>query len=215
MNKTYQNMIPFAYVLLETYKKLRLTEEEALLCLMVDHLLENGNTFINADLLSLKMTETPEALSNLLNDLLKKGYLSYEVSGGKMTTSIAALKNLAYSEFGKMMEEQRRLSVDPRNTETLSRLYSFFEEKLERSLSPLERDSLSDFLLSYSEEEIRNALLDALRLGKKTMRAVSSELKRRRKESDLQSEGASAINETWDADIQETMEAVRKLWGKK
>lgn len=215
MNKAYQNMIPFAYVLLETYKRLHLSEEETLLALMIDHLIESGNSFINADLLSLKMTEKPEAINALLNDLLKKGFLSYPLVKGKMSTSIEGLKNQAYGEFSKIMEEQRRLSIDPKNAEAITRLNAFFEEKLERSLSPLERDSLSDFLTSYSEEEIRNALLDALRSGKRTMRAVGAELKSNRKEADLMSEGSSAINEEWDQNIQDTMDGIRKIWGKK
>lgn len=216
MKSPYQNAIPFEYALLETYKRLGINEEEAFLALLIDHLREQGNRFINADLLSLKMSKKPSEISTIMNSLFEKGLLRFDMKGRSMETTINPLREKAYAAFTEAMERQRSNVISENNAKELSLLYSFFEENLGRTLSPLEKDSIADWLdLSYSVEEIKNALLDTLRAHKKTIRAVEKTLKARRKENDLLKEGASGINDSWDKDIEETMALTKRLWGKK
>lgn len=215
MKNPYQNAIPFAYVLLETYKKIGLSEEEAFLSLMIDHLIEGGNRFIAEDSLALKMRMPVKDISLLMQGLLEKGFLSYKMKNGKMETSLSPLIDSCYDLFAKSLERQNASNSDEGENKVRASLYSFFEERLGRTLSPLEKDTISEWLLSYKEEEIRNALLDTLRNGKKTLRAVEKTLKDHRKEADLLKEGASAISDTWDKDIEATMELTRSLWGKR
>ncbi len=215
MKNPYQNVVPFSYVMLETYKKLGVTDEEAIVILMIDHLLNQGNSFINADMLSLKMGKSPNEINSIMDSLLKKGLLLY-VMKGKMETSLAPLSEKCYSLFGEMIERQRSMTLGDETANSLSEIISFFEDKLSRTLSPLEKDSLSEWLhSSYSVEEIKNALLDTLKTGKKTIRAIEKTLKARRKEDDLLKEGASAINDNWDKDIEETIAITKKIWGDK
>lgn len=215
MKNPYQNVVPFSYVMLETYKKLGVTDEEAIVILMIDHLLNQGNSFINADMLSLKMGKSPNEINSIMDSLLKKGLLLY-VMKGKMETSLAPLSEKCYSLFGEMIERQRSMTLGDETANSLSEIISFFEDKLSRTLSPLEKDSLSEWIhSSYSVEEIKNALLDTLKTGKKTIRAIEKTLKARRKEDDLLKEGASAINDNWDKDIEETIAITKKIWGDK
>ncbi len=215
MKNPYQNVVPFSYVMLETYKKLGVTDEEAIVILMIDHLLNQGNAFINADMLSLKMGKSPNEINSIMDSLLKKGLLLY-VMKGKMETSLAPLSEKCYSLFGEMIERQRSMTLGDETANSLSEIISFFEDKLSRTLSPLEKDSLSEWLhSSYSVDEIKNALLDTIKTGKKTIRAIEKTLKARRKEDDLLKEGASAINDNWDKDIEETIAITKKIWGDK
>ncbi len=215
MKNPYQNVVPFSYVMLETYKKLGVTDEEAIVILMIDHLLNQGNAFINADMLSLKMGKSPNEINSIMDSLLKKGLLLY-VMKGKMETSLAPLSEKCYSLFGEMIERQRSMTLGDEAANSLSEIISFFEDKLSRTLSPLEKDSLSEWLhSSYSVDEIKNALLDTIKTGKKTIRAIEKTLKARRKEDDLLKEGASAINDNWDKDIEETIAITKKIWGDK
>ena len=55
MSSVQMEALDFRYLLLEYYKKLRLSENEVMVILMIDHLLEQKNTLITPDLLSLKM----------------------------------------------------------------------------------------------------------------------------------------------------------------
>jgi len=215
MKSAYHDAIPFYYVLLEGYKKLGLSEDEAMVVLMIDHLISQGNLFVSNDLLSLKMGYSPTELDGILNSLLKKGFLSYPSKSGKTVASIDQLKDAAYALFAKNAESQRAALQSADRVNVLTSLYSFFEEKLGRTLSPLERDSISDFLIrKYTEDDIKNALLDNLREGKKSIKAVERTLKARRKEADLLSEGASAVSDDWDEDIRATMEYAKTFWGK-
>ena len=47
------NAVNFQFLLLEFYKKINMTEEELVVVLLIDHLLQDGNTFINAKTLAL------------------------------------------------------------------------------------------------------------------------------------------------------------------
>ncbi|HBB05908.1 MAG TPA: hypothetical protein DCZ41_04965 [Firmicutes bacterium] len=214
MKNPYQNAVPFPYVLLETYKKIGLSEDEAFVALLIDHLLELGNHFISADMLSLKMSKGPKEINAIMNSLLEKGLLNYTMKE-KMETSLSPLIDKCYALFASSIEKQCASMSDKEMTKVRSELIAFFEEKLARSLSPLEKDTISEWASGvYSLEEIKNALLDTLKTGKKTIREVGKTLKAHRKENDLLKEGASAISDSWDKDIEATMELTRSLWKK-
>ena len=51
MKNPYLNAVSFHYVLLDCYKRLGITETGLSVILMIDHLIEQGNTFINSDML--------------------------------------------------------------------------------------------------------------------------------------------------------------------
>ena len=83
------NAVSFQYLLLDSYARLGLSEDELAVSLMLDHLLEQGNTFITADMLSLKMTFSSSKIDGIMSSLMKKGFLVYETGKDKkMTTSL-------------------------------------------------------------------------------------------------------------------------------
>ena len=55
MSNSQRDAIDYRYLLIEYYKKLRLSENELCVLLMIDQLLQQKNTLITPDLLSLKM----------------------------------------------------------------------------------------------------------------------------------------------------------------
>ena len=58
--------IDFRFLLLENYKKLKISENELVVIFMIDHLVAQGNPFITADLLSLKMSLDIKDIDNLI-----------------------------------------------------------------------------------------------------------------------------------------------------
>ena len=50
MSSVQMEALDFRYLLLEYYKKLRLSENEVMVILMIDHLLEQKNTLIGKQL---------------------------------------------------------------------------------------------------------------------------------------------------------------------
>ncbi len=210
------NAVSFQYLLLDSYARLGLSEDELAVSLMLDHLLEQGNTFITADMLSLKMTFSSSKIDGIMSSLMKKGFLVYETGKDKkMTTSLGPLKERCRQEFSDALTREGYDQDNPKKQEQAQALISLFEEKWSRTLSPIENQYISEWLDSgFSEEEIRNALLDTLTARKKTIKAVDRALVNRRKQSDIELEGASGVSDHWDKSVQETVEAARSLWDK-
>ena len=216
MKNPYLNAVSFHYVLLDCYKRLGLTEEELSVILMIDHLLEQGNTFINSDMLALKMNIKPADIDKDLTELVKKNYLTYDTVEGKLTVSLNNLKDKVYALFKETMDREASNLTDKSREKALSEIHSFYEGHLNRSLSPLEQSTINEWLdARYTIDEIKNALLDTLKSGKKSIRAIERTLKSARKAQDILKEGSSAVSDTWDKDIEATIAIAKDLWGNK
>lgn len=206
--------VDFRYVLIDSYKRMGLNEDELAVILSIDHLLEQGNTFVTADSLSMKMTFKPEKIDKLMVSLVNKGYLLYDASSGKMRTSLDALKEKVYQTFQKSLERNQANLMSQERNDRISKLVAFFESKLNRTLSPLENQTIGEWLDSgYQDEEIENALLDSLAQNKKNLRFVDKCLRAKRVASDVAKEGASGVTATWDKDIEKTLDLAKKMWG--
>ena len=216
MKNPYLNAVSFHYVLLDCYKRLGITETGLSVILMIDHLIEQGNTFINSDMLSLKMNLKPTEIDKELTELVKKNYLTYDMVEGKLTVSLNNLKDKVYALFKETMDREASKLTDKTREKALSEIHSFFEGHLNRSLSPLEQSTINEWLdARYTLDEIKNALLDTLKSGKKSIRAIEKTLKSARKAQDILKEGSSAVSDTWDKDIEATIAIAKDLWGNK
>ncbi len=209
-----EKVISFRLALLDSYKKLGLNENETMVILLIDYLLSQGNSLITSDLLSLKMTLQPEEIDGILVELLNKKYLSYKTEEGKLVTSIENIRKIVYSEMKKTLTWEVKKESVQKDESLISDLYSLYEDKASQPLSPLEKDTIvSWFKNGYSEEEIKNAVLDTARFKKLTIREVERTLKAKRRAKDLSEEGVSAIKDNYDKSIAETLENAKKLWG--
>ncbi len=209
------NAVSFEYLLLDSYSKLSLSENELVTCLMIKHLSDQGNSFVNADMLALKMNLGTKEINEIMASLMKKGYLTYDHDEeNKLTVSLAPLENKVKKEFAFSLAREQNNSLNKEREEEMQKIVSVFEDKLARTLTPLEISTINDWLDNgYDQDMIRNALLDALNAGKKNIRAVNKILINRRKQDDIQKEGASAVNDRWDKSVEETIQAAKALWG--
>ncbi len=205
--------VDFRYLLLENYKRLGINEKQVVVLLMVDHLLRGGNSLITGDLLSLKMNYKPNECDVCLAELLKCGYLSFDNSDGKMKTTLEPLKKKLFAQFQNDVATSKASLNSAERSEILSRLYAYYEKRLNRTLSPLESDTISTWLDdAYSENQIKDALENSIAKGKKTIKSVDRELRSGRKRDDIAKEGYSGVNDYWDADIERTIELAKQKW---
>jgi Putative primosome component and related proteins len=137
------NAVSFRYALLDCYKKLNLSEQELVVVLMIDHLLEQGNTLVTADMLSMKMNYAIKDIDKTMVGLLNRGLLSYDTSDKNMRTSLDTLKNQVYALFQQSVEREQINLMSKEKADRLSSLIQFFESKLARSLSPLETQTMA------------------------------------------------------------------------
>ena len=66
MSNSQMDAIDYRYLLIEYYKKLRISENELSVILMIDHLLQQKNTLITPDLLSMRMNLDSKDIDKIL-----------------------------------------------------------------------------------------------------------------------------------------------------
>lgn len=212
--KSIMSAVSFRYALLNSYKKMNIQENEVLVLLMIDLLLEQGNSFITNDMLSLKMNYSVSEIDKIVAGLMKRGYVSLETKNGKIKTSIDTLKEKAYEQFKKSMDEESSGLLSENKEKDLQDLLTYFQDKFQRTISPLEREMIGNWInAGYKKEEIQNALLDSFREEKRTVKNIDRVLRSKRMTSDFEKEGYTASSSTWDKDIEETMNIAKSMWG--
>ena len=205
--------VDFRFLLLENYKKLRINENELAIIFMIDHLVSQGNPFITADLLSLKMTLDIKEIDALIANLLTRGFMEYVTLNGRTVTSLNPLKERLYREFEISVSKEAEAKGNANIKEELNNIYGTFEQELGRSLSPLEISRIREWVaLGYSDETIINALKEALGQGKKSLRSVDKILLSWAKREELETEGKTAIDDEWSKNLEETIRIAKTPW---
>ena len=205
--------IDFRFLLLENYKKLRINENELAIIFMIDHLVSQGNPFVTADLLSLKMSLDIKEIDALIADLLTRGFIEYATIKGKTVTSLEPLKEKLFSEFSFTVSKESEAKNNSRINNELKNIFATFENELNRPLLPAEISQIREWVaLGYSDETIINALKEALNQGKRSLRSVDKILLSWAKREDLETEGKTPINDDWSKNLEETIRIAKTPW---
>lgn len=208
--------IDFRYLLIENYKKLKINENELATIFVIDHLIGQGNPFITADLLSLKMSLNVKDIDSILANLITKGFFEYKTVGKQTVASLEPLKQKLYREFQIFLSKEEEEKSSKRITEELDNIYFNFEKLLNRSLSPVEISKIHEWVsYGYSDKLIIDALKEALANGKKSLRSVDKILLNWSQRDDLESEGHTPLNSEWDKNLEETIRIAKIPWVKK
>lgn len=208
--------IDFRFLLIENYKKLKIQEDELATIFVIDHLIGQGNPFVTADLLSLKMTLDVKSIDRILANLITKGFFEYKVQGKKTIATLEPLKQKLYREFQIFLSREEEEKSSQRITEQLENIYSEFERLLGRSLSPVEIAKIHEWVsYGYSDKMIIDALKEALANGKKSLRSVDKILLAWSQKEDLLSEGHTPLSTEWDKNLEETIRIAKTPWIKK
>ena len=205
--------IDFRFLLLENYKKLKISENQLVIILMIDHLLSQGNPFITADLLSLKMSLDIKEIDRLIADLLTRGLMEYATANGKTVTSLNPLKEKLYREFQITISRENETKNNETMSAQLNNIFENFQKELGRSLSPLEISRIREWVsMGYTDEVIINALKEAINQGKKSLKSVDKILLTWAKREELENEGKTAIDDDWTKNLEETIRIAKTPW---
>ena len=203
--------VDFRFLLLENYKKLKISENELAVIFMIDHLVSQGNPFITADLLSLKMSLDIKEIDTLIADLLTRGFMEYTSINGKTVTTLNPLKEKLFSNFAMTVSKENENKKN--REEVLSNIFQSFESSLNRSLQPMEISTIREWVaMGYSDETIINALKEALSQGKKTLKSVDKILLSWAKREDIETEGKTPIDDEWSKNLEETIRIAKTPW---
>ena len=205
--------IDFRFLLLENYKKLKISENELAIVFMIDHLVSQGNPFITADLLSLKMTLDIKEIDALIADLLTRGFMEYTTVGGETVTSLEPLREKLFREFSFTISKESEAKNNEKLNNELKNIFATFEQELNRPLVPAEISHIREWVaLGYSDEMIINALKETLSQGKKSLRSVDKVLLSWAKREDLETEGKTPIDDDWSKNLEETIRIAKTPW---
>ena len=208
--------IDFRFLLIENYKKLKISEEELATIFVIDHLISQGNPFVTADLLSLKMTLDIKDIDRILANLITKGFFEYKVQGKKTVATLEPLKRKLYKEFQLFLSKEEEEKSSQRITEALENIYQAYDKLLGRSLSPVEIAKIHEWVsYGYSDATIIDALKEALSKNKKSIRSVDKILLSWSQRDDLMSEGHTPLSSEWDKNLEETIRIAKTPWIKK
>ena len=203
--------VSFRYVLLDHYKKLGISEMELVVLLMFDHLMEQGNEVPTADMMSLKMNLSPAEIDGILADLYRRGLISFDTKTSRF--SLDPLMEKLSGAFAKSMTYEKEKRLNEEREERLAGLYEFIESRWERTLTPIEKATVSDWVdANYSDKEIHSAVRDGLNQNKVNVRYVGQRLRAIRRVDDIAEEGYSAVDENWNTPIGESLEQSQKKW---
>ena len=203
--------VDFHFLLLENYKKLKISENQLAIILMMDHLISYGDTFVTADILSLKMSLDIKEIDRLLADLLTRGFIEYTSINGKTFTSLNPLREKLFSNFA--LSVSKEAENKKKKEDILVNIYQAFESELNRILQPMEISTIREWVdLGYSDEMIINALKEAISQGKKSLRSVDKILLSWAKREDLESEGKTTLDDDWTKNLEETIRIAKTHW---
>lgn len=205
--------IDFRFLLLESYKKMQIHENELAVIMMIDHLIGQGNPFVTADLLSLKMTLNVKEIDMILANLLTRGFIEYVSKGKKTITSLDPLKEKLFREFQMKSSFDEEAKKSKEVNKMINNIYSEFEKLLARPLSQVEFSHIREWV-SYgnSDEMIINALKECLSKGKKSLRSVDKVLLSWSERDDIEKEGFTPLNQNWNKNLEETIRIAKTPW---
>ena len=205
--------IDFRFLLLENYKKLKIREDELAVLFMIDHLIGQGNPFITADILSLKMTLDVKTIDSILAGLLTRGLIEYVSKGKKTITTLDPLKEKLFREFQMKSTFDEEVKKTKKVKDMINNIYAEFEKLLARPLSQVEFSRIREWVeYGYSDEMIINALKECLSKGKKSLRSVDKVLLSWSERDDIEKEGYTPRNEAWDKNLEETIRIAKTPW---
>ena len=212
MSAVQMEALDFRYLLLEYYKRLRLSENDLAVVLMIDHLLEQKNTFITPDLLSIRMNLKTSEIDKILASLINREMLTYDLTKNVMV-SLKPLKKHLYKVFQDDLVKERENTFNENKACYLKNIYEVFEKELSRTLSPLEFSLLGEWVdKGFTDETIINALHEALSKGKKTLKSVDKILLQWQARDDIEKNGYTSINDEWDKNLEETLRIIKTKW---
>jgi len=214
MSKNSILAINFEYTLMEYYKKLLLSEHDIAVIFMIKHLLEQKNTLVTADLLAIKMNIPVSEIDQILVSLMKKGYLTYNVSNKGMVTSLGNLEEKLSEMYQLDVKHDLAKELNEESSKALKNIYEVFEKELGRTLSPVEFSLIDEWINEgIKEREIIDALHEAINKKAFSLKAVDKILMQFQARNDIEKEGHSAINSSWNKNIDKTIDIAQKKWG--
>ncbi|MFA7561093.1 MAG: DnaD domain protein [Candidatus Izemoplasmatales bacterium] len=181
-----EGIIDFDKLLKNTYRDLSITELEAFLLMELNTLKVNGIDFVTPKTLTKKLTITETEAHTLLENLMKKKYLNFELikkANGKQAESFNI--DLAYR---RILEHYQNSIMDEIMTteneyESLEEeVVELLEKNFQKQLKPLEIELITKWIheYKYTKEDIKDAIFAAIKANRYSISYLDGVLLKKR-----------------------------------
>lgn len=181
-----EGIIDFDKLLKNTYRDLSITELEAFLLMELNTLKVNGIDFVTPKTLTKKLTITETEAHTLMENLMKKKYLNFELikkANGKQAESFNI--DLAYR---RILEHYQNSIMDEIMTteneyESLEEeVVELLEKNFQKQLKPLEIELITKWIheYKYTKEDIKDAIFAAIKANRYSISYLDGVLLKKR-----------------------------------
>lgn len=188
-------------LLLSSYKRLTLSDEDMMLIIHLLSFQQEGNRFPTLQQLEQRLSMSSLQLVRVLQNLLKSGFISIDDYIDPVSGIRHERYNLEplYARLAVLLQEDAQAQVSAARDEARiapTSLYTQFEQAFGRPLSPIEIETLHIWQKQdhYSEELILTALREAMSVGKLYIRYIDRILLEWQKQNITSAEEARAYS---------------------
>ena len=207
-----EDIIDFDRLILKNYKQIGLSEIEAFLLIELNNQKRAGETFISPSKLVKKLTISEEKLISLLDSLMEKQYVVIrlvKVDGKEKEDFSFENTIVKIIEIYKTII-QLEITDSPKTYNTIEEeIVDLLENQFQKQLKPLEIELIQKWISedNYSLDEIKRAILDAVKSNKSSISYVDGVLLQRTKNtkkaakkklSPGKSEALKAFYDSWE-----------------
>lgn len=160
------NLVDKDLLLLLNYAKLNLSEEELVVILLINYFVNNHQQ-VTIQLLEDHMSIAKDKIDKLLNDLHKKGIISFN----KYATNNIDISNIFDKIVGLNTIEKIKESKT-KNQQDTKNIISSFEKEFQKKLSPIEKETIREWHTTYNDEIIMYALKEAVMANVLSLRYI-------------------------------------------
>ena len=165
-------VISFNEVLIESYKQLGLDEIDTMILIHLHNQLLNNNNILSINNLAAKVTLSENDLSTRVLLLVQKGFLELLIGNDAQETF--SLDD-TYEKLGNMIDHEDSNPVSRKDQ--VRQIVNYIETTFQAVIKPNEVEIINAWIdEKYTFEEIKEATLECLRMGKPYIQYVDRKL---------------------------------------
>ncbi len=173
MSKYYilikDNIINFEKLIIDKYSLLGLDECEVIILIKLFNLLNSGNKF-SINYLSKNMSITEEVIRNKLVDLINNQFITLKLVNKNEIYSL----DDTFKRLSDLLENEEQDENKSDLNNDITKIVALLEKEFKKMLSPIELELVRKWIYEdkFSYEKIYNAILETLKLNKKSIQYV-------------------------------------------
>jgi DNA replication protein len=180
-NLIKNNIIQFDKLIIEKYNLLGLDEVDAIILIRLNDLLNKSRRQLLVEEIAPTMKISIEVLSERIVDLVKRGFITLELSSidSKEVFSL----DESYRRLAYLLNNEASRKSDSELNKKMIETVKLLEHELKKILSPIELEMVSRWYIEddYSDEEINEAILKALKTKTRGVSFIDRSLSNSRK----------------------------------